>query len=249
MKYLAIRSPLVVLFAFLLFAGCASDAGFPYGPPAGWDGAGERWWLAGQDTSGFFPAMETIDDLSADDDEMVYLAPGEMAAMRRNDRSQFERAVKRSLIRLYRNEPVIVDSIFVAHIRPMLEGVKFTDDPVQDVEKFKQRAYKTMRDRFFREPRTKLELGKDVPIVYPDSLRENNVEGAVVLQVRLDTQGVPLSVELVKSIHPVLDQIAMEATTRMRWQPAYVMRKKDWAPVPSWARFRISFSSQPTNPG
>lgn len=193
--------------------------------------------------------METIDDLGVEDEDVVFLAPGEVAALRRNDRSQFERAVKRSLIRLYRNEPVIVDSIFVAHIRPMLDDVKFTNDPVQDIEKFKQKAYKTMRERYFREPRTKLELGTDVPIVYPDSLREKGIDGAVVLQVRLDASGAPLSVELIKQVHPVLDQIAMEATTRMRWLPAYVMKKKDWQPVPSWARFRIAFSSQPANAG
>ncbi|MDZ4700317.1 MAG: energy transducer TonB [Rhodothermales bacterium] len=242
MKYLPVRTPLVVLIALFLYAGCTTDSGIEYGPPAGWEGVGERWWLAGQDTSGFYPRMETLDDMALTDEDVVFLAPGEMAALRRNDRSQFERAVKRSLIRLFRNEPVIVDSLFEAEIKPMLPGVTFTNDPVQDVETFKRRAYKHLA-RFFREPRARLELGTDVPVVYPDSLREQGIGGAVVLQVRLDAEGTPFSVELIEGVHPVLDQIAMEATTRMRWLPAYLMVKKDWQPVPAWARFRISFSN------
>ncbi len=245
MQYLPIRFSLAVFVVALVFAGCTSDPGIVYGPPAGWEGAGERWWLAGQDTTGFYPRMETLDDMALTDDDVVYLAPGEMAAMRRNDRSQFERAVKRSLIRLFRNEPVIVDSLFEAEIKPMLPKVTFTDDPVQDVENFKRKAYKHLA-RFFREPRARLELGTDVPVVYPDSLRENGIGGAVVLQVRLDAEGTPQSVELINGVHPVLDQIAMEATTRMRWLPAYLMVKKDWQPVPAWARFRISFSNSTT---
>ncbi|MEZ4703077.1 MAG: energy transducer TonB [Rhodothermales bacterium] len=236
---------LIVFVSIVFAAGCATEPAMRYGPPEGWEGAGARWWLAGQDTSGFYPKMETIDDMSLEDDDVVFLAPGEVAAMRRNDRAQFERAVKRSLIRLFRNEPVIVDSLFTAHIKPLLADVAFTSDPVQDVENFKRKAYKLLA-RHFREPRAKLELGKDVPIIYPDSLREQGIGGAVVLQVRLDQEGVPQSVELIKSIHPVLDQIAMEATTRMRWLPAYIFQKKEWQPVPAWARFRISFSSANT---
>jgi TonB family protein len=243
MVFLSHRIPFfsLLLAAFSLF-GCSSEPPIAFGPPAGWEGASGRWWLAGQDTAGVYPRMETLDDLAVVDEDVVYLAPSEAAALRRNDRSQFERAVKRSLIRLIRNEPHIVDSLFVAHIEPLLSEVKFTNDPVQDVENFKRRAYKILA-RHFREPRARLELGKDVPIVYPDSLMANGIGGAVVLQVRLDAEGTPLSVELIDSVHPVLDQIAMEATTRMRWLPAYLLQKKDWKPVPAWARFRISFAS------
>jgi TonB family protein len=125
---------------------------------------------------------------------------------------------------------------------PKVSEVQFTSDPVQDVENFKKQAYKLL-GRHFREPRTRLELGTDVPVLYPDSLRAQGVEGAVSLQVYLNDEGEPLTLELIEGVHPVLDQIAMEATTQMRWIPAYVLEKRDWKAIPAWARFRITFST------
>ena len=143
---------------------------------------------------------------------------------------------------MYRNEPAIVDSIFEQYLTPKIADVKFSNDPVQDVEKFKKQSVSLLR-RHFQEPRTRLDLGTDVLVVYPDSLREQEVAGAVKMQVYLDDEGNPLAVELIDSVHPVLDQLALVATTEMRWLPAYVEHKRDWKPIPSWTRFRITFKT------
>ena len=232
-----------ILLSFILcswITGCAPETPLRQGPPEGWDGIAAKWWVAGQDTSAIFRNLETLEDLEVVEGEGVFLASGSVARL--DAREEFERAVKRSLIRLFRNEPAIVDSLFEAFLVPKIQTVKFTNDPIEDVEKFKKNAYKVLA-RHFREPRTKLALGTDVPVVYPDSLREQGIGGDVKLQVFLNEEGEPQSVELLEGVHPVLDQIAMDATTQMRWIPGYVEHKRDWKAIPSWARFRITFTT------
>ena len=221
--------------------GCATEEPFSYGPPEGWEGVETTWWKAGQDTSGVFRALETLEEMKVTGAEDVYLASAGMTRGK-DARKQFSKAVKRSLIRMYRNEPAIVDSLFEKFLAPKIGDVEFTNDPVKDVEKFKKSSYKLL-SRHFKEPRTRLELGTDVIVAYPDSIRAQGVEGYVKLQVYLDDEGNPLTVELLEGIHPVLDQLALVATTEMRWLPAYVEKKRDWDPIPSWTRFRITFKT------
>ncbi len=236
--------PLILIFPFL-WIGCTSEAPFKQGPPEGWEGQANRWWQQGQDTTGLFRDLETLEAMQVVDGADVYMANASQGSDQ-HARQQFTKAVKRSLIRIYRNEPMVVDSIFQAHLAEKIKDVKFTSDPAEDVNKFKTQAVKLLR-RNFREPRTRLELGTDIPIVYPDSLRSKKVEGAVSLQVYLNTEGDPLAIEVVEGVHPVLDQIAQEATTQMRWIPAYVLEKRDWRAIPSWARFRITFATGENN--
>ncbi len=230
---------LILIFGLFLTSGCTTGDTFTYGPPADWQADGTKWWKAGQDTSGLFPDLETLETMDVAGASDVYLSNAALNSS--NDaRDQFARAVKRGLIQMYRNEPAIVDSLFEQFLTPKVADVQFTNDPVKDVEKFKKDAVNLLR-RHFREPRTKLELGTDVMVVYPDSLREQGIEGAVKMQVYLDEEGNPLTVELIDSVHPVLNQLAMIATTEMRWLPAYVEYNRDWKPIPSWTRFRITF--------
>ncbi len=229
-----------VVFLFL-FQGCTSEDPFASGPPAEWEGVETTWWRIGQDTTNLFRDLETLEAMKVTGMEDVYLTSAAMSAPR-DARSQFAKAVKRSLIRMYRNEPEVVDSLFEKFLVPKIEEVKFSNDPVKDVETFKKTSYKLL-SRHFREPRTRLDLGTDVIVVYPDSLRAKGIEGSVKLQVYLDDEGNPLTVELVDSVHPVLDQLALVATTEMRWLPAYVEHKRDWKAIPSWTRFRITFKT------
>ena len=231
----------ITLVLGLLAAGCATETPLREGPPDGWEGESAKWWLPGQDTTLAFRKLETLDEMGVSGGNAVYVASATMAT-RSNARDEFSRAVKRSLIRLFRNEPATVDSLFESFLAPKVEKVRFTDDPVKDVEKFKKDAYKLLA-RHFREPRTKLALGTDVPVMYPDSLRESGIGGSVKLQVYLNTEGEPQSVELIEGVHPVLDQIAMDATTQMRWIPGFVEHKRDWKAIPTWARFRITFAT------
>ncbi|MEM8487296.1 MAG: TonB family protein [Bacteroidota bacterium] len=235
------RVTYIAIIAFFLIQGCTQDAAFTYGPPAGWEADGTTWWNAAQDTTGLFRELETLEDMQVAGAEDVYLSNTSLTAGR-DARQQFTKAVKRSLIRMYRNEPAIVDSLFEKFLAPKVQDVQFTNDPAKDVETFKKSSYKLL-SRHFREPRTRLELGTDVLVVYPDSIRQQGVEGYVKLQVYLDAEGNPLTVELLDGVHPVLDQLALMATTEMRWLPAYVEHKREWKAIPSWTRYRIAFKT------
>ncbi len=225
----------------IILQGCSSQEPFNYGPPQDWEGIETTWWKAGQDTTGMFRDLETLESMEVTGSGDLYLANSGMTTGK-DARNQFSKAVKRSLIRMYRNEPAIVDSLFEKFLAPKIQDVQFTNDPAKDVEDFKKRSYKLL-SRHFREPRSRLELGTDVIVVYPDSIRQQGIQGSVKLQVFLDDEGNPLSVELVEGVHPVLDQLALVATTEMRWLPAYVEKKRDWDPIPSWTRFRITFKT------
>ncbi|MDQ6960374.1 MAG: energy transducer TonB, partial [Mariprofundaceae bacterium] len=78
---------------------------------------------------------------------------------------------------------------------------------------------------------------------FPDSLRNTNVSGVVFLQIHISAEGEPVAIEKLNGVHPVLDRIAMRAMTKMRWQPAYVVKGSKSPPVASWARYRVRFAS------
>lgn len=149
-------------------------------------------------------------------------------------------AVRRSLTPLFRVQPEIVDSLFNRHIAPELAQASISGDLEAEVDRLRQESYRALQ-RYFREPRPITRLGEDVPIVYPDSLIEKGVAGAVEMQVYLDAEGQPQAIMLLESVHPVLDRLAMQATAQMRWQPAYVRRGDEWVAVPSWVRFNIRY--------
>lgn len=231
-----------LLVALLLLAGCGDDPGAPPEPPQGWQTAEGRWWQPAVDTAQAFRPLETFDDMGLGQQALTYAAAGDAAARTEVGLQQRDRAVRRSLIRLFRNHPEVVDSLYTRFVGPKLARAPLGADVSQDVQKFKVEGYRTLA-RHFREPRTKTRLGPgEVEIVYPDSLRLAGVTGEVRMQVYLDAEGVPQAVQLLESVHPTLDAIAMEATTRMRWQPAYLLRGGKADPIPSWARFNISFT-------
>jgi outer membrane biosynthesis protein TonB len=175
--------------------------------------------------------------------ELTY--SGNSALSRRHDVAlkQLARAVKVSLIPLIRNEPRVVDSLFERIVVPKLNDADFSREPDQLVERYKKEAYRTIA-RHFREPRATVMLGTDVPVVYPDSLRERGVSGDVDLQVYINRAGEPAAIEKLQGVHPVLDDIAMTATTSVRWQPAYLLRVGKARPIPSWVRYSVKFRTQ-----
>jgi len=228
------------LVTTLLVGGCASGETIETGPPGGWEGGATQWWRAGLDTTGIYRDLETLDDMSVMPN-VVYAS--EPIATQGISRQQFELAVRRSLIPLFRNQPEIVDSLFVLQVRPKLEGAPKSGDFSRELEEYKRLGYQLIR-KHFQEPYTTMQLGKDVPVPYPDSLREQQVEGGVRIQVYLDEEGAPLSVALLESVHPLLDDIALRATTQMHWRPAYLRSKHgQWRGIPSWTRIRVVFKA------
>ncbi|MFQ5570693.1 MAG: energy transducer TonB [Rhodothermales bacterium] len=210
--------------------------------PKGWQTDGIRWWRADQDTTGMFRNLETLKAMQVSGTEVTYLAHSSLAQRGASLEEQFERAVRISLIRLFRNQPELIDSLFNQYVKPTLQDATLTGDIQEEVEAFKRKGYKLLRSHF-REPRVALELGTDVPVLYPDSLQQRQVTGTVRTQVYLNAEGEPLAIMLIRSVHPTLDIMAMRATTQMRWGPAYRMRKGRWLPTPSWVRFGIKFGS------
>ena len=219
-----------------LAAGCTpEETVIETGPPEGWEAADGRWWRTGLDTTGVFRDLETL--RAMDVSEVIFLAtPRRLSAQ-----DQFVRRVRHSLIRLYRNQPEVVDSLFERIVLPKRPRVSASGAMEEQVERAKRMSYKYLR-KHFEEPRVALRLGVDVPVPYPDSLRTRQIGGAVQLQVYLDAEGAPVAIKLLDPGHPVLDAIALRATTEMRWRPAYLISKGRWRGIPAWARFTVRFT-------
>ena len=231
---------LVLLFFGL---GCApQETGQDLGPPADWTGTDTRWWREELDTTGVFRNLETLADMGVTGADPTYVGNAQMAQQARSVEQRFEWSLKQSLIEFYRNQPELVDSLFEQHVTPTLGDAVTTGSLRQQVEEHQRKVYKLLRNHF-QEPRTALVLGRDVVVPYPDSLREQGVAGKVRTQVFLNDEGRPQAVMLLDGIHPVLNDLAMRATTQMEWRPAYRMRNGRWIAIPAWARFNINFKA------
>ncbi len=225
-RYVALLLPVI-----LLIPGC--DQKTPEtGIPAGWTSDGPRWWRAGIDTTGLFRDMETLRDMGVAPYTVVF-GVGE-----RTMRDQVIRGVQIRLLALYRNRPEVVDSLFHAHVVPRIRKTEFARrEPSEIVDRQLGDAYRIL-SRHFREPRAVSTIGEDIPFApRPDSLA--HLSGTVRMQVHVDSTGATNSVQLLEGVHPVLNAMAMAATARMEWTPAYLHGE----PISSWARFRLSFEA------
>lgn len=230
----------VVLFGLVL-SGCIGEKSLDLTPPEAWTHNGDRWWRAEADTSIVFRNLDGLKEMGVFRDDIVYVSNLSLSNNSALVRKQVERAVKQKLIRLFRTEPEIVDSLFSAYVLPRLSKITASHDVDAEVERYKTQGYKLIRTHF-REPLPALELNKDIMLPsYPDSLRGREIGGTVIMQVYINAEGEPQSIELIEGIHPVFDAIAMRATTEMRWSPAYLRSRMGFNGVPSWARFRITF--------
>ncbi len=231
---------LLLLVVVLLF-GCLPEKTVETGPPEGWQAEDMRWWRTDIDTTGVFRDLETLASMRVADAGAPYVATPNLARQRATQRQWFKRAVKQSLIRLYRNEPEVVDSLFERHITPMLDGVKLSANPRAEVERFKRKSYLFLHKNYFQAPQTRLQIGPDIEMPYPEALRKGGVAGSVRIQVYINEEGEPLTLQLLESVDPDLDGIAMRAMTQMRWRPTYTMRKGRWVAIPAWARLGVPF--------
>ncbi|GAB5517820.1 MAG: hypothetical protein RhofKO_00710 [Rhodothermales bacterium] len=242
------RFRVVVLLTLILGGGallsaCQSAGPPDLGAPTGWDASadGMRWWQAGIDTTGLFRDLATLGTMNVRGDDKVYVAGRNVSAQQEVMQIRLERALKQQLIRIYRNQPEIVDSLFNAYVAPDLSVAKYERNEDAELKRLKKQGYSAIRSHF-REPITAKALGTDIPITYPDSLRAAGIGGSVHIQAYVDAEGKPQVLELIEPVHPVLDAIALQAMTQMEWGPAYINRSFGWKPIPSWARFRVTFA-------
>jgi len=233
------------LVGLFLVAGCGGGSS-PTAPPDGWQTSEMRWWKEGVDTSQAFPNLDSLTTMGVVDQKMTMQRSGEIT------QEQFNVAIKESLLRLYRNNPTIVDSLFEEYAAPQLEGVDLGGGIVNEkgqlkekiLNKNQKKAYEAITE-YFREPQRQQSPDN---IVWPDSLRSEEHAGIVELQVHLAVEGEgdnavsrADAVEVLSGPHPTLSAIAMKAATEATWQPAYVLDDGNWTPVDSWVRFDIPF--------
>jgi hypothetical protein len=200
--------------------------------------------LTGADTTGQFRNLETLETMGLRGARLTMPADRVIARQREVREEQFARALKVSLLPLFRHRPEVVDSLFERFVRPRVSETNLEGDSRELLQRLKKQAYRTL-SRHFREPRAAVRLGRDVPVVYPDSLRGRGVKGTVGMQVYLNEQGEPVSIQLMEPVHPILNDIAMKATTQIRWQPAYIYRRGTPRALASWVRYGVRFRTEP----
>jgi len=72
---------------------------------------------------------------------------------------------------------------------------------------------------------------------YPADARAKKIEGFVVLRFTVNHEGVPQNIQVKNPLHPSLDQAAVEAVSKWRFQPAL----KDGQPVSMWLDAEVNF--------
>ena len=83
--------------------------------------------------------------------------------------------------------------------------------------------------------------GYQVKPRYPESARRRGIEGTALLKMRITAQGSVADVQLERSAgHPELDESAMEAVRRWRFNPA----RRDGEPVAVWVLIPVEFKLQ-----
>lgn len=160
------------------------------------------------------------------------------------NQEQFNKAIKRSIQKLYRNNPTLVDSLFEEHAASQLEDADLSGTVVEGgqlkpelLNKHKKKAFQTIKD-YYRQPT--LQEGVS-GITYPDSLRQADVTGTVRLQMHVDSEGSVDAIEVVESVHPTLDAIAMKAGTKTQWEPGAVKKGDEWRSHGGWGRSPVPF--------
>lgn len=62
-------------------------------------------------------------------------------------------------------------------------------------------------------------LIKKVEAEYPATLRMGRIQGTVLVETTIDTRGIPQGVRTVRSDHPALSDLAVQAVRQWRFQP------------------------------
>lgn len=76
---------------------------------------------------------------------------------------------------------------------------------------------------------------------YTEDAREKKIAGTVVLTLTVDHEGLPQNIHVKKSLYPSLDQSAIEAAKKMRFEPAM----KDGQPVSMFISVEMNFQVEP----
>jgi TonB family protein len=82
----------------------------------------------------------------------------------------------------------------------------------------------------------------EIPIEYPLSLWDQDVEGETLLRVRVTDTGRVDSIQVMESSgHPAFDSAAIAGARDLRFQPA----RRNGKRIPVWAQVPVHFSKRP----
>ena len=73
---------------------------------------------------------------------------------------------------------------------------------------------------------------------YPEDARAKKIEGTVLLGFTIDHEGLPQGIQVKRSLYPSLDQSAIEAVRKWRFEPAL----KNGQPVSMWVNVEVYFA-------
>jgi TonB family protein len=195
-------------------------------------------WTSDVDTSEAFRNLGSLEAMGIIGED-VTLSSGSVS------QEQFQNAVKRSLLELYRSNPTVVDSLFEEHAVPVLQDADLGGDIVEEgsikrkvLDKYSQKALKAI-DEHYEQPIIQEGI---TGLPYPDSLRTEENSGRVEVQVHVTADGTVDAVEVVEGTHPVLNAIIMRAAaTETTWNPTYVTEDGEQTPYPGWGRLSTNF--------
>jgi TonB family protein len=222
----------------LILAGCGGGGADPAAPPSGWNATETRMWAPDVDTSEVFRNLSSLEAMGIIGEDVAF-GSGSVS------QEQFQNAVKRSLLELYRSNPAVVDSLFEEHAVPVLQDADLGSDIVEEnkikqkvLDKFSQKALKAV-DEHYEQPIIQEGI---TGLPYPDSLRTEENSGRVEVQVHVTADGTVDAVEVVEGTHPVLNAIIMRAAaTETTWNPTYVTQDGEQTPYPGWGRLSTNF--------
>lgn len=221
----------------LVLAGCGGGGGGnPAAPPSGWALSDSRMWKESVDTAEVFRNMESLSGMGILEDDFA-LSPGGVT------QEQFKNGIKRSLEKLYRSNPALVDSLFEEHAASTLEGADLSNAveggqlKPKLLTQYKKNAFDAIKAHY-RQPQL-LEQASIKSV--PGSLRTKENSGRFVLQVHVDTTGSVDAVEVVNGAHPTFNAILMNAATRTTWKTGCLQENDQCTKkVPGWGRIPLS---------
>jgi hypothetical protein len=221
----------------LLLAGCGGGGGGnPAAPPSGWQLSESRMWKEGVDTSEVFRNLENLSGMGVLEEDFA-LSPSGV------NQEQFQKAIKRSLEKLYRSNPTIIDSLFEEHAVSELEGADLSNAVEEGqlkpklLTQYKKSAFEAIKAHY-RQPQ--LQENASIKSI-PDSLRTEENSGRFELQVHVDTTGNVDAVKVVNGAHPTFNALLMNAATRTTWQAGCLQENDQCTKkIPGWGRIPLS---------
>jgi len=82
-------------------------------------------------------------------------------------------------------------------------------------------------------------LIKKVDPVYPEEARRERIEGVVILEATTDKEGNVINIRVLRSKDPLLDQAAMDAVRKWKYQPFYINGEPKGLIFTVTVRFRL----------